>query len=333
MSGMYLNRPASAGPPKAQRGSQRSILGLLTVLVLTSAAGCKSREKKSLSELDDVTASHVVAPRLVEGTPVLGEVALTGNRNVLGGMPEGDYALDSRNTVVLSRGQYVVAFNTKAKVPRWTAWQIVKSDIGDVERSNEFLSDDILNGFMQSKKRDLGVSPSDYTNTCFDRGHQSPAKDRSRTVRDSQATFFMSNMAPQTAFLNRGIWAKHEMHTRTLVEDKGKRVQVIAGPILRDGREGIGPDKDIAVPESFFKVVLVYADKEATQPESYEAIIMPNVTSNGKDPLAERDEACAQSKGSYAQGSMSNKWKDYSVTLAEVERQTQMVFPKVRSQE
>ena len=136
-------------------------------------------------------------------------------------------------------------------------------------------------------------------------------------------------MAPQTAFLNRGIWAEHEMYTRSLVKS-GKKVQVIAGPILQDGRERIGPDKDISVPKSFFRVLYIYEKETDKKPGRIEAIVMPNVTSSGSDPLAERQVACDESSGSYGSTVQSTDLKSYKVTLAEVEKQSGLEFPEVQ---
>jgi DNA/RNA endonuclease G (NUC1) len=299
---------------------------LLVLLGLGVLNGCKPRQVTT--ELSKFTAANSVAPNKLEGVQVVGETDLTSNRNVLAGVPSGIGALDPSGTLIVSRSQYVIGYNTLEKVPRWTAWQVKASDIGSVERSDDFVNDTILDGYLKAKRISLGVSPADYTNTCFDRGHQSPAKDRSRTVRDNNATFYMSNMAPQTAFLNRGIWKDFESHARDLVEQDGKRIQVIAGSILKDGREKIGPNADIAVPTKFFKILVVYPSESAKKPEGYLAVIMPNTTADGLDPLAEKDINCAESSGS-RQGSLPKKWSSYQATLEEVAAETKMKFPEL----
>lgn len=302
-------------------------VAIVAAVGLTATAGCKSRKDQAVSALSSFMNSKKVAPESVDGVPVVGESDLTLNRNVRSGLPvikDGD----DNSLLLLSRPQFVVAFDTQSKVPVWTAWELAAKDIGSVDRADSFRSDDILNEYIRLKRNATGVDPSDYTNTCFDRGHQSPSKDRSVSESDNNATFYMSNMAPQTAFLNRGIWKSLEDYSRTLVEDKGKRLQIIGGPILKDGRERIGTNSDIAVPEAYFKIIVVYENAKEQRPEGYLAVIMPNVTSDGLDPLANKDQNCGESKGKRS-GSMSKDWKTYRATLANIEQKSRMTFPKL----
>lgn len=297
-------------------------------LMLTPLQACRSRDQRMAKLTDNLNAA-VVSPRNLGGAMVIGDTDLTGNRNVAGGMPEvgGSHPV-AANDVILSRSQFVVAFDAKAKIPTWTSWQIVAEDVGETERSNDFKSDEILDAYLKVKERDLGLSPKDYTNTCFDKGHQSPSADRSRNTRDNNATFYMSNMAPQTAFLNRRIWKDLEQHSRELVKTNGYKLQVFAGAILRDGREGIGPNKDIQVPEAFYKVIALYDNTSATSPKKYIAVVMPNVTADGLDPLAERETNCAEQKKG-GKGKLPTHWEDYKVSLSDIETKAGVKFPQL----
>jgi endonuclease G len=305
------------------RLTRKVAIGLAGTAILV---GCRPRNQQH-STLKDSLQAAMAMPLQMGTAMVVGETDLPGNRNISGGFPRAVSELIAANDdVYLSRQQFVVSFDIKAKVPAWTAWQIVKSDLGDVARSDNFRSDEILNTYLQTHQKTSGVSPEDYKNTCFDRGHQTPSADRTSLPRHNMATFYMSNMAPQTAFLNRRIWAGLESYSRDLVRDEGRKLQVYAGTILRDGREKIGRNKDIQIPEAYYKVVAVYEDDLAKQPTGHIAVIMPNVTANGRDPLANKDEACQEQK-SGGSGSQSTSWKDYKVSLKEVERRAGMSFP------
>ncbi len=302
-----------------------------TNIVLLGVVGaclvsCRARDER-MASLQKALGNNLVQPQKIDDAIVIGDTDLTGNRNLEAGLPKFTASsFAPKSDVYLSRKQFVIYYNVKAKIPAWTAWQVVDTDLGEQLRSNRFRGDDILNNYLRVKERTEGVSADDYGGTCFDRGHQAASADRSNSLEDNEATYFMSNMAPQTAFLNERIWAGLEKHTRKLVEEKGNKIQVYAGPIMKDGREGIGPNKDIQVPEAFFKVLAIYPNKAAKKPSSYIAVIMPNATSNGLDPVANKQVTCKeQDKG--GTGSLSIEWERYQVKLKDIEQKAGIKFP------
>lgn len=299
---------------------------LLLSVVGACLVSCRARDDR-MASLQKALGDTLVQPQKIGESMVVGDTDLTGNRNVEAGLPKFmSTSFMPKSDVYLSRKQFVIYYNVKAKIPAWTAWQVVDTDLGEQKRSNRFRSDDILNGYLRVKERTVGVSSDDYSNSCFDRGHQAASADRSNSLEDNEATYFMSNMAPQTAFLNERIWSGLEKHTRKLVEEKGHKIQVYAGPIMKDGREGIGPNKDIQVAEAFFKVLAIYPNKGAKKPTSYIAVIMPNVTSNGLDPVANKQVTCKeQDKG--GTGSLSVEWESYQVKLRDIEQKAGIKFP------
>lgn len=300
------------------------ILGMAGAVLV----GCRPRSQP-YSAVKVSLQESIVMPRQIGNALVVGETDLTGNRNIAGGFPKiVSDAIASTEDVYLSRQQFVVSFDSKAKVPAWTAWQVTNKDLGDVERSDKFQSDEILNAYLKVHEKNLGVTPDDYKDSCFDRGHQAPSADRTSLPKDNLATFYMSNMAPQTAFLNRKIWADLESHSRDLIRKEGRKLQVYAGTILRDGREGIGRNKEIQIPVAFYKVVVVYEDDDSEKPMGHIAVIMPNVTANGKDPVANRAESCQEQKSGVS-GSLSTRWEDYRVTLRDIERKAGVSFPNL----
>lgn len=302
---------------------------MLLMMLVMLVAGCRSRDQR-MSKLKDELSESIVNPGRIGNAMVVGEVNLTGNRNVAGGLPRLLESPMARDTdLFLSREQFVVSYDSKSRIPVWAAWQVVKSDLGPVLRQPSFRSDEILNTYYEEKRGVSGIGPDHYRNTCFDRGHQSPAADRSNSEEDNEATFLMSNMAPQTGFLNRGMWKNLEDFSREIVEENKYKLQVFAGGILEDGREGIGPNKDIQVPTHYYKVVAIYEDKADKTPMSYIAVIMPNVTAGGLDPLANNDKLCKEQNGSFG-FSIRTDWEFYSVTLEQLEKQAGVAFPQLR---
>ncbi len=302
---------------------------LLVVAVALTSVGCRSRDQR-MSRLKDELNESIVSPRNIGGAMVVGEINLTGNRNVAGGLPKMlPNAIAMNADVYLSREQFVVSFDSKAKLPAWTAWQLVKADLGHVSRQNNFRGDEILNTFFEVTEGSSGVMPDHYRNTCFDKGHQSPAADRSNSQEDNDATFFMSNMAPQTAFLNRGIWKDLEEYGRAIVESNGYKLQSFAGGILRDGREGIGPNREIKVPTDFYKVIAVYDNEHAKIPFGYIAVIMPNLTADGLDPLANRESNCLEQEKGFNSIRLPQRWQSYVVTISDIEYRAGVSFPQL----
>ena len=185
--------------------------------------------------------------------PVIGDVALTGNRNVALGVPR----MHNQPEIVISRDQFVLSWNSKRRGPNWAAWEVRSADLGNVGRQDNFSTDGALKSYLVSKGNDTSVDPNDYSGSCLDRGHQVPSADRTSSVQSNTATFVMSNMIPQAAYLNRIVWERVESYERSLVSrTNGTKVYVIAGGIYDQGSGNIGSQRDIAVPSKSFKIIV-----------------------------------------------------------------------------
>jgi endonuclease G len=68
-------------------------------------------------------------------------------------------------------------------------------------------------------------------------------------------SFFLSNMVPQVANNNRGIWKQLETQVRDWVITGNRDVYVVSGPIFDAGYTTIGPNR-VAVPTRLFKVIV-----------------------------------------------------------------------------
>jgi endonuclease G len=77
---------------------------------------------------------------------------------------------------------------------------------------------------------DARAMPQDYGG--YDRGHMTPAEDVPRG-RARDETYSLANVVPQTAALNRGIWAGVEAAVRHLAE-RDRTLYVVTGPVLTD---------------------------------------------------------------------------------------------------
>lgn len=207
------------------------------------------------------------------------------NRNVRFGYP-GPASADPayRDAFLIERSQYVLCYNEPRRIPNWVSWQLTAADIGNTDRG-AFVPDILLPpGFTR-------VTTHDYDRSGFDRGHLCPSKDRSDTRENNDATFFLTNVAPQAPKFNRQSWERLEAYCRDLAL-QGQEVSICAGTAGVGGtgeggyREQIGASStQIAVPGQFWKVILVTQQPGAwpTAQSRTIAVVMPNNQESGDD--------------------------------------------------
>nr|WP_262489972.1 DNA/RNA non-specific endonuclease [Hymenobacter sp. AT01-02] len=134
------------------------------------------------------------------------------------------------------------------------------------------------------------VQASSYTGSGFDRGHNCPSADRTKTAADNSATFLMTNMMPQAPRNNQQTWANLEDYTRTFLS-KGQEVYVICGSYGKGGTGSNGYKTTIdqgrvTVPARCWKVVVILpvGDNDASRVTTSTRVIAidtPNDTSLG----------------------------------------------------
>lgn len=248
---------------------------------------------------------------------VLGSLALEDNPNLGLKVPT-----TNESEIVLSRPQYVLSYNKIRRVPNWVAWKLEADQMGNSGRSNNFTMDSELNNYLVKNSLPLqAVDQTEYRGSCFDRGHQIPSADRTDTSENNQTTFFMSNMSPQTPYLNRVLWAHLEQYTRDLVQKQAKKVFIITGPIYDEDFGSIGPKQDIKVPSKNFKVIFVLNANESAEDINAGtpviSVIMPNTLQDGSNPLTHKTELCKP----LASGRTDKlDWEKYKTTVNEVEK-------------
>lgn len=253
---------------------------------------------------------------------VIGDTVLSQNTNMAIAVPQ-----TNNPEILISRSQYLISYNRVRRAPNWVAWTLESEQIGNSGRSNNFQQDTALESYLSSRGEGHAVTPSDYKGSCFDRGHQIPSGDRTADVTDNEATFMMSNMIPQTPYLNRVVWEHLEAYTRSLVQEQGKKVFVIAGPIYDVNFGAIGPNQDILVPSKDFKIIYILDESQTfadiNQSTPVIAVIMPNTLKGGQIPVPSTPN-CG---GSADVGTSSvDDWKQYQTTLVDVESKSGLFF-------
>lgn len=156
---------------------------------------------------------------------------------------------EKRAEQVIEHIGYTVSYNPKWNIPNWVAYSLTADETsGDEERDNHFNPDPLVKGDP--------VVTRDYSNSGYDRGHMAPAGDFKWSEQAMQESFYMTNMCPQNHNLNTGDWNDLECRVRYLARKYGE-VFICCGPIVQDGYETIGNYHTIAVPQAFFKTILI----------------------------------------------------------------------------
>ncbi len=156
---------------------------------------------------------------------------------------------------LMEKTQYALSYHRDKGIPNWVSWHVDASWLGSAPRQDDFRADNTLpTGWYQ-------VSNSSYTGSGFDRGHNCPSADRTRTVTDNSATFLMTNMIPQSPDNNQGPWARLEDYTRALVS-QGNECYVIMGQYGTGGTGSNGfrstiDNGRVTVPNRIWKVIVV----------------------------------------------------------------------------
>ena len=180
--------------------------------------------------------------------PETGSSPSTNLHLTLGNPSKATTSISNADNYLMVKPQYALSYNQTKGTPNWVSWQLNRSWLGNTPRQNNFRPDESLpSGWYQ-------VKPSDYTNTGYDKGHMAPSADRTKTVKDNQATFLMTNMIPQAPDNNQAPWADLEEYCRDLVNQQGKELYIIAGP--EGKKEAIASGK-VTVPTKTWKIIVV----------------------------------------------------------------------------
>lgn len=225
-------------------------------------------------------------------------------------LPEGfeipvcrEHFEDDPDHEIHTYSSFSLCYRESYELAEWVCYELTREELAkNVRRSNAFRPDEnITTGSAELE---------DYRNSGYDRGHLAPSGDMLFSAQANSECFLLSNITPQNASFNSGIWNELENQVRRWAEQYG-RVFVITGPVLEKSAaeyETIGKNK-VVVPEYFYKIVLtpVYADDEdAASPRDCERIIVSAYIIPNKK--------------------CSDRFWNYKVPVSEVERRTGLDF-------
>lgn len=168
---------------------------------------------------------------------------------------------------VVKHSWFTLSYNEQYEQANWVYYSLTDEMVrkSGAERSNSFKVDMKVPG--------KSAKSSDYSRSGYDRGHLCPAADMDFDPKAMKESFLMSNVSPQEAEFNRGIWKQLEETVRDWAIQE-KLLYIVTGPIFKDNKGTIG-EEEVLVPGYFFKVIYDPTD----QPKMI-AFVMPNQASD-----------------------------------------------------
>lgn len=148
----------------------------------------------------------------------------------------------------LFRKSYTVSYNGDSKCPNWVAWHLTTEHVdGEISRLNYFIEDEQV--------PIPRATNDDYRRSGWSRGHMCPAGDNKWDTEAMRESNLLTNICPQHASLNSGLWNVIERDCRKWAKRYGD-LYIVCGPVyLNREHETIGMNK-VVVPEAFYKVIL-----------------------------------------------------------------------------
>lgn len=198
----------------------------------------------------------------------------TGDKSIVyGGAPRWSSDKPGAAAIrVLTNRAYAVGYSDAHGNPVWAAYRVQDMAVlpKPAQRPEKFEVD---------RRTVARVSPDDYANSGYDRGHMAPnyAIATRYGAAAQRETFLMSNITPQLHALNAGLWRELEMKIATSYPARYGEVWVLTGPIF-----GAQPRKlrgSVLVPEAFFLIVL---DEHEGRLRTL-ALIVPQDSPSGAD--------------------------------------------------
>lgn len=154
---------------------------------------------------------------------------------------------------IIKHNYFVVSYSEKHEQPEWVAYKVSSSNYNkQISRTNDYREDPLI--------KTKSASPKDYRRSGYDMGHLAPAHAMGYNHTSMSESFYLSNISPQKASFNRGIWRSLEGKVEYWSSFKDS-IYVVSGPILDHPIDQIG-DNEIAVPRAFYKTLISFKDDE-----------------------------------------------------------------------
>jgi len=164
----------------------------------------------------------------------------------------------------LCHKNYAVIHSCAAKAPVAVFEHLTPAAIqGGFKRKDDFRPDPLVTPNCSATLADYATVGSTH-----DRGHMAPAGNNTQSAEIMSESFFLSNMVPQVANNNRGIWKQAETYERQWALTPNTEFYIISGGIFDAGYKKTG--NGLGIPTRLYKIVYEKKSKKVT------AYLMPN---------------------------------------------------------
>ena len=163
-----------------------------------------------------------------------------------------EYPKIKNGEIIVFHTGHTLSYDKEHLLPYWVAYELKDNELeGNAVRAGSFLPDPSpeLSGFILAQHKD-------YTNSGWVRGHMVPAGDLKYSQKAMDESFFTTNICPMNKNFNEGDWKRLEEKIRSWAR-KYHTVYVITGPLIIDDKYGYVGKSQIAVPNAFWKAILV----------------------------------------------------------------------------
>ena len=163
-----------------------------------------------------------------------------------------DLTLDEMALTPKSGGEIVnhtyfsLSYSEPNEQAQWVFFKLTSEYVNGIqERTDDFREDPVSTG---------SAKLADFKYSGYDRGHLCPAGSMNLNYMSMSESFYLSNMSPQIAGFNRGVWSRLEEQVRSWTEEYDE-VWEITGPVFNNNMDTIGTS-GVTVPGSYYKIII-----------------------------------------------------------------------------
>lgn len=147
---------------------------------------------------------------------------------------------------IVKHSYYTLSYNEIHEQAEWVHYKLDSIMLKRKEKRKKNYTIDI-------KVPTGSASTNDYKFSGYQRGHLAPAADMKMNLISVNEAAYMSNISPQAASFNQGIWSRLENRIRSLA--KKSELYITTGGILKSDLEKIGRKNKVSIPKEFYKII------------------------------------------------------------------------------